>query len=1204
MTLRSRKYGVIRWICAGIFVCLGIAGYLAYQHYTDPLRICRLAEDYLEQITQRKVRISSASFSFTDGISLRDVYISNQPLHDEQGASSRTADEEVFSCHEIFISQNSRALLRGQLEIESFAAIRPTLTLVHDDNAGWAEVASLVRTLIAHPRGTGSAPPIELRLARVRVIHRSSAGDRDIEDIQLTVRGRQATDDPRLFNVVWQDANDPDANGQTQIDLATGCVRNVRGGIPTISMRGVMLAVDAGFEGANGLTDLLGIEGRVRVRDYNLMAPPLHGGPRSATVDLKNASISIPISDEERGVKSDERYLRFDNVNGTVTATASNVRAEFDALFHASPCKVIATIEGPLHPALTLADVSMTADVAVTRLELPDRNRSLQERRFVQQWASMEKIFNDYDPHGKVDVHFQIEKAAGEKEPFIARKAFVTLQGTNASCDMFPYRVERLYGTVEFDAQGLFVRDVCGSHDSAKVCVNGWLEAPTRHSLARFAISGADLPIDDQLLAALHPNEQRWVKEFGLSGHFNTEVSLTRERSPDDATPAPWMTTIGLSFDDLGVEYAEVPMPVTHLLGRATIQHDQIEINQADGIFGTGSIRFHGLANLQPNGLGKLQFQVAADDVAIDDTLLKALPQNLASRIVALNVGGCASTQTELIYDDHAGWRHETLANVRNMTLKPHAFPLPVDRGLAELHLDSDRMEILRARGYYKDAELFAKGLVGLGGKKELDLVVEAGALSIDPQFRDAVPDSLRNSLSDWSSSDPINAEIRVQESGHGITWNGNVKITDAPVYHRLLPRPLDHVDATVFFTNEEVRSTDARGSYNGSPIEADFRITHDGTSQQAQIRLGAKGLSLDGSIRGVLPAKAQSVWDELSPAGRIDLSLDDLSFSQEDTQQQATWSVRGQTLLHDAKLCRDDLAVQHGTLSFDGMLVDRLGGITLNGTLQDVAARIYDQQLTDATANWYFARTAAGEGRAAVRDFRGSVHGGTATTQAQLAFDPGQAQYRLATSLQNVDLASWLESWRGNRLPRDNQSAAGKADKPTDVRGIMDAQFHIAGSMGNPMTRTGGGRVEIRDGYIYRLPIFLAILNVLDITVPNNDVLSEARGQFYVTGNTVRVADIAVSGESLSLVGQGTMSLADQSVDLTLVNAGAGRLSGIPVLAELWEGASRELVELRVTGPLSQPQVRASPFRGVTDELKKLFQKRKPKRSQQAINP
>ncbi len=1201
---RRRRRGLTQWICAGLFISAIVIGYAAYQYYFDPQRICRLAEEYLERITRRKVRIASASFSFSEGINLRDVFVSNQTIDNEESAFSPVAVEEVFSCHEISILQNAWALLRGQLEIESFAAIRPTLTLVHDSNVGWANVSALVRNMIARQEGTGSAPPIELRQARVKIVHRSPSGDHELEDFQLTVRGRRATDQPRLFNIVWQDANDPDAHGHSQIDLTTGSIRNVNGGLPAMSMRGVMLAVDAKFDGADALTDLLGIEGRVRARDYNLMAPPLHDGPRSATIDLKNASMSIPISDDERGLKTDERYLRFHDVDGTVTITAASIQADFDAVFHGSKCQVVATINGPLKPGITLADVSVQADLRADDLLLPDRGKAPQERRFIERWPELSKFFDRYDPHGKVDLNFRVEKSAGEKEMFIVRKALFTARSSDASCHIFPYRVKELTGVVEFDADGLFLQNLCGVHGTARVCVNGWMEAPHRAALARFSISGLDVPIDEGLLASLHPQERRWIEEFGLAGRFNTDISITRARSARDAEPAPWDTAIELAFNDLSATYAKVPIPVTHLAGRASIHRDRLEVSQARGELGTGFIQLQGFANMQKNGLDHLSFQIAADDVPLDDEVLAALPPEISTRLTPFNVSGCVSLATNLSYNPTVGWCHDTLAQLRNLELTPVDFPLPIGGALADLRMASDYVEIVRARGFYKDAELFAKGRIGLGVNDEVDVVVEAESLPIDRQFRDAAPRSLREALADWIIDEPIDAEIRFQNSIHDLTMSGRAQLKNATVHHRLLPRSLEGVQASISFTNDEVHCTDARAQYAGASLDANFSIAQEDSAQHGQIRISARSVSLDDSIRGLLPTDAQRVWDELSPTGRMDLVVDDLSFYRDGRSRPATWSLRGQAHPLGVKLAGDEVAIDRGLVRFEGMLVDQLGGVALSGNIQDAAVNLYGQQLNESSASWYLARTAAGQGRAALRELHGKVHSGTATTQAQLEFDRQQAQYRVATSIQNVQLAPWIESWRSRYPASDDQSVSRRSDKSSDVRGVMDAQFHLAGIVNNPASRTGGGRVEIRDGYIYKLPIFLAILNVLNITMPNNDVLSEAYGQFYVTGNTVQLADIAVTGKSLSLVGSGTLSLNDQSLDLTLVNAGSGRLAKVPVLAELWEGASRELVELRVTGPVSQPQVRASPFRGVTDEFKKLFQKRKPKRTLQAANP
>ncbi len=1201
---RPRRRGVKRTICAGLFLSSILIAFAAYRHFVDPQRIQRLAEDFLERITQRKVHIASASFSLSKGIHLRDVFVFSEPLESSPGKSASLDSEVVFSCDEISILHDSWALLGGRLEIESFAAIQPTLTLVHHSDTGWTDVSSLVRTMISRQKSTGSAPPIELRQARVRIIHRSPAGDRDVEDFQLTVRGRRAIENPRLFNVVWQDATDPDANGHTQIDLVTGSIRNVRGGLPTMSIRAVMLAVDAGFEGADALTDLLGIEGRVRVRDYNLMKPPLYEGPRSATIDLRHASISIPVSEDERKMKIDERYLRFSGVHGSVRITASSIEADFEALFRGSQCQVTASASGALKPGITLASLMLSADVAVKSLELPDRLRSPQERRFIERSSELSKFFDNYDPHGKIDLDFQIAKAPGENERFNIRKALFTARGGDASFRNFPYRVAGLSGAVEFGEDGLFLRNLCGLHDAAGVCVNGWMEAPRRTSPAEFSIAGTNVPIDEDFLRALEPHERRRVEEFGLAGRFDANVSISRARSINAADTAPWDTVVDVAFDDLSAVHERVPAPVTHLAGRATIHRDRLEIPGIQGDLGAGTIELNGVAHMGTKALQNISLHLDIKDVELDQKLLSAIPAEISAHLGPYNMTGCVSADSSLDFSPATGWRHVTDGQLRNIEMQPDVFPLPIERGLADLHAESDHIEIVRARGFFENAQLFAKGRIGLGSKTDFNIVVEAEDLALNKRFREAAPPSLRAALADWRFDRPIDAEIRIQKPGGIVAWNGRARVIDNTVHHRSLPFAFEDVQASITFSKEEAHCSDARARYAGAALDADFSFEEEGTARRGQIRLGAKGLTLDDSIRGALPPDAQRVWDKISPAGQVDLAIDNLGFYRAEKGEPATWSLRGHALPHGVTLAGNDLALDRGQVRVEGMLADRLGGITLNGSLQNSRVTLYGQPLTEANANWYLARTGRGEGRGAVLELQGNIHGGKATTQAQLQFNRDQAQYRLATSIQNVQLASWIEAWRARNPAPENQSAGRRSDKGSDVRGVMDAQVHLSGIIDQPQSRTGGGRVDIRDGYIYKLPILLAIINVLDITLPNNDVLSEAHGQFYVTGNTVRLADIEITGDTLSLVGTGSMSLSDQSVDLTFVNAGAGRLAGVPVLAELWEGASREMVELRVTGPISQPQVRASPFRGVTDEFKKLFQKRKPKRSLQAVNP
>ena len=76
-------------------------------------------------------------------------------------------------------------------------------------------------------------------------------------------------------------------------------------------------------------------------------------------------------------------------------------------------------------------------------------------------------------------------------------------------------------------------------------------------------------------------------------------------------------------------------------------------------------------------------------------------------------------------------------------------------------------------------------------------------------------------------------------------------------------------------------------------------------------------------------------------------------------------------------------------------------------------------------------------------------------------------------------------------------------------------------------------------------------------------------------------------------------MSLPDCAVDPNLVSIGPHGWARVPVLADVVERASRELVELHVTGPWTRPTVRLQPFRGIREEFKQLFQKRESQKIQ-----
>ena len=277
------------------------------------------------------------------------------------------------------------------------------------------------------------------------------------------------------------------------------------------------------------------------------------------------------------------------------------------------------------------------------------------------------------------------------------------------------------------------------------------------------------------------------------------------------------------------------------------------------------------------------------------------------------------------------------------------------------------------------------------------------------------------------------------------------------------------------------------------------------------------------------------------------------------------------------------------GTVVGSGALVDRLGGTTLAGQLAIATAEAWGHQLRWAEGQWSFARAASGEGVAALRSIRGDLHEGALAGSVGIWFEPTQTRYDLSATVRDMQIQPFAQA--------DHAARFSDSD-PAELSGRADGHLYLSAIVGEPLSRRGGGRIEIVDAEMFQLPILLAILNVLNLSVPDDNAFTSAEAEFLIAGNRVQFENIHLRGNVLALVGSGSMSLPDRGLDLGLVHVNPRRWARVPLLSDLIDEASRELVELHVTGPLSQPTVRARPFRGVTDEFKRLFRSRKPKKT------
>ncbi len=1172
-----------------VFASLITWGTLSYRHFSDPQRVRVLIQDQLERLTGGRVHIAEATFSMFGGVRLSEVLFT-------PGSAAPDSGDARVQCREVWLGHDPISAMLGRFRLESITAIEPTVSLAVDGLLGESDLPALFdRRLGSGDSTTTRLPTLELRDARVQLLRRSGTIPHLLEELVLTIRGRPSSRVDDLYEVVWKQHDDA-SHGHLQVNTRTLQVHDVRGGLPSLSVETLsqLLAVES--DPATDWVGTTGATGRVHARDFDFVVGADSGESWRATLEFRDGSLSIPSSAEERALPASERFLRFARVRGEIGLTGEGAAVRLEGLLNGSECTVTGRVHDLFRQLRALDAVRFSVEFSAKNLMLPRRDEESHpdEARLIRASPQLVKYFDDYDPHGTVDMELAVARDVGEKIEL--RRLVVAARGGDASAKVFPYRSEALRGEVEVKPDGVWIRDVCGRHGDGEVCVNGHLERPSRCAAGELHVRGSRIRFDEDLRQGLSEAHRRTVQPFDLAGQIGVEVFLTRAECDGEA-PAPWKWTSMVGLEDVSAKHSAYPYPIEAIHGTLRAEKDRVEWAELHGRVGETPVTMSGRVLFDSTSTPRAQIQLTALDAEFSDPLLGMLGGEAGRAAGAFHPQGRLDLHLDLDTDPTAATaKTQAQLTLRGVTIRHDELPLTVTGIEGPIRLSPEKIEIGSLYGRLGGGRVEGQGWIDLAtDKPAANLDVRCVGLLIDAEMRSAAPAALADALNDWRFLSPIDLGLQIRSNptnGNALTYEAVAELRGASVRQRQLPSPLEEVYGTLSWTPAGLRGTSVRALYGGASLLADFEAHHRADGDEASAVVQATNLVLDERLRDALPPSLRRAWDLANPNGRIDLRLHELHY-QRRTGEAAQWRVDGRVELHDVSLPGvAELEGLSGTIVGSGALSDSLGGAALSGSLQLPAGRGYGRELTDVEGEWFLARAENGAARLGIRNATGLIYDGALRGEIEWFLDGEQSEYQATATVHGMQVGPWLSAGRSAAVAPDSPGPG----EPLGVRGLVDAHLYVSGHVGDPLSRRGGGRVEIREGYIYRLPILLAILNVLQISTPGQEALSDAQGEFFVTGNRVSFESLELRGGALALVGSGTVSLPDQAVDLRLVQVASSPLSHVPLVADLLEDAAREFVELHVTGPLSRPTVRARPFRGLTDELKKIFQK-KPKR-------
>ena len=313
------------------------------------------------------------------------------------------------------------------------------------------------------------------------------------------------------------------------------------------------------------------------------------------------------------------------------------------------------------------------------------------------------------------------------------------------------------------------------------------------------------------------------------------------------------------------------------------------------------------------------------------------------------------------------------------------------------------------------------------------------------------------------------------------------------------------------------------------------------------------------------LPLRLQKAINDLSPNGTFRL-------------YDSAFEFRGPTGRLPRIASKWDLNLDcHQTDLYVGVPLEDLSGTiqlagssdgqqtSLSGEL-DIDSVVWNQvQLTSVQGPIWINQTEEGSlcllGRGAStkqsqtpRDISAVVFGGTLAGNIQVR-NMGLPQFQLSATVAGADVTRLANERFGQRDP---------------MTGTLNGWINLAQTGRSPDAMSGRGEVHVVDANIYKLPLLVGLLKVLQNRPPNTTAFNQCDATFAIQGQHVHFDELNLLGDVVNLDGRGDTNF--KADDLNLVFHAMVGQRRLPLISPLFSEASKQTLQLRVDGTLQNP--------------------------------
>lgn len=263
------------------------------------------------------------------------------------------------------------------------------------------------------------------------------------------------------------------------------------------------------------------------------------------------------------------------------------------------------------------------------------------------------RVLESLRPGGALTIAGRFERRHPDGP--IHRLVKIDLHNCTMRYDRFPYPLGSIRGTIVWDDQGWTFQNLSGRNRSGYIeCHGSWVSTDDGGSLLTLNFTGTEIPFEDDLRDALHPNAQRIWRELRPQGALDHLQVVLRYRSAlDDLSievqAREWNKRVQDEGRSIALLPKSFPQRLDNLTGMVSYRDGQLQLQRMSARWENAAISLDGWCRFEPENRWAVDVtKLVIERARFDRELVSSLPKGWGKALDRLSPRGDVSAQGAL----------------------------------------------------------------------------------------------------------------------------------------------------------------------------------------------------------------------------------------------------------------------------------------------------------------------------------------------------------------------------------------------------------------------------------------------------------------------------------------------------------------------------------------------------------------------------